>query len=464
MRISYLFFIFFLFIPVSAYGQTISDNYTVNASKEVYSQFIPLYGTFNILMDYSLDLEIHRPKTIEAGGTSDILITPKAGTVTTSFFKDEQVLGVTKSNLDLGKEDSISIPETIIGEVFIFPKSVVTLDIEGPANSSPQSADFAEMKTQKFSIFVNEDIKDHSSIEISIKSIIKLRNGGNINLSIAKIPIGEKLDSINATTIVEKIPLSKDVPTELSFQLKDGTQGGISIKPILVDNSGNLINLNTYSIDVYTDGKLLTTIKPNQWSSDIQLFEGTHNIQIRFSDTKDENNVAINYKSSESKIQSIIIKPTNNNEKITSSLMCPEGTFEQNGICIQEEEHPFLGGCLIATATYGSELAPQVQQLRELRDNKLLQTESGAVFMESFNVFYYSFSPEIADYERKNPYFKEAVKLAITPMISSLSILNYVDMDSEVEVLGIGISLILFNIGMYVGVPVAVFVGIRKNL
>ncbi len=93
------------------------------------------------------------------------------------------------------------------------------------------------------------------------------------------------------------------------------------------------------------------------------------------------------------------------------------------------------GGCLIATATYGTELAPQVQQLRELRDNKLLQTESGSAFMESFNDFYYSFSPVIADYERENPMFREVVKLAITPMISSLSILNHVDMDSEAEVL-----------------------------
>jgi len=121
------------------------------------------------------------------------------------------------------------------------------------------------------------------------------------------------------------------------------------------------------------------------------------------------------------------------------------------------------GGCLIATATYGSELSSQVQQLRELRDNSLLQTEFGSSFMSSFNDFYYSFSPIIADYERENPVFKEMVKIAITPMISSLSILNYVDMDSESEVLGYGISLILLNVGMYVGIPAIVIVGIRKR-
>jgi hypothetical protein len=121
------------------------------------------------------------------------------------------------------------------------------------------------------------------------------------------------------------------------------------------------------------------------------------------------------------------------------------------------------GGCLIATATYGSELAPQVQQLRELRDNSLLQTESGTQFMGMFNDVYYSFSPIIADYERENPVFREMVKIAITPMITSLSILNYVDMNSEAEVLGYGISLILLNLGMYLGVPAVVIVGIKKR-
>ena len=121
------------------------------------------------------------------------------------------------------------------------------------------------------------------------------------------------------------------------------------------------------------------------------------------------------------------------------------------------------GGCLIATATYGSEMSQQVQQLRELRDNSLLNTESGTSFMKSFNDVYYSFSPYIADMERENPVFKEMVKLAITPMISSLSILNYVDMNSESEVLGYGISLILLNLGMYLGIPAVVIVGIKKR-
>ena len=121
------------------------------------------------------------------------------------------------------------------------------------------------------------------------------------------------------------------------------------------------------------------------------------------------------------------------------------------------------GGCLIATAIYGSELAPQVQQLREIRDNKLLKTESGTSFMNSFNDFYYSFSPVIADYERENPVFKEAVKLSITPLITSLSLLNHVSMDSESEVLGYGISLILLNIGMYVGIPASLIFGLKKK-
>ena len=119
------------------------------------------------------------------------------------------------------------------------------------------------------------------------------------------------------------------------------------------------------------------------------------------------------------------------------------------------------GGCLIATAAFGSEIAPQVQLLREIRDNTVLQTESGTAFMTSFNQFYYSFSPTIADYERENPVFKEAVKLTLTPLLTSLTLLQYTDIDSESEMLGYGIGVILLNIGMYFIVPAIIIIKIK---
>jgi len=122
------------------------------------------------------------------------------------------------------------------------------------------------------------------------------------------------------------------------------------------------------------------------------------------------------------------------------------------------------GGCLIATATFGSELAPQVQQLRELRDNTVLQTESGTSFMTEFNHFYYSFSPAIADYERENAVFKEAVKLTLTPLLTSLTLLQYVDIDSESSMLGYGIGIILLNIGMYFVAPAVLIMKITKRV
>ena len=122
------------------------------------------------------------------------------------------------------------------------------------------------------------------------------------------------------------------------------------------------------------------------------------------------------------------------------------------------------GGCLIATAAYGSEMAPQVQLLREIRDNQLMNTESGKSFMSGFNELYYSFSPYIADMERENPMFKEAVKLGLTPMLSSLAIME--NANSESEVLGLGLSVIALNLGMYIGLPafgILKLYQIRKN-
>ena len=141
-------------------------------------------------------------------------------------------------------------------------------------------------------------------------------------------------------------------------------------------------------------------------------------------------------------------------------------TFSKNGSTEYAKETTSVktgngGGCLIATAAYGSEMAPQVQLLREIRDNQLMNTESGSAFMSSFNELYYTFSPTIADMERESPLFKEAVKLGLTPMLSSLAIME--NAESESEVLGLGLSVIALNLGIYLGLPAIVVIGIRKR-
>ena len=129
----------------------------------------------------------------------------------------------------------------------------------------------------------------------------------------------------------------------------------------------------------------------------------------------------------------------------------------------KKDEPKLPGQCAIATAAFGTELAPQVQLLRETRDNVLFSTDSGTAFMAGFNEFYYTFSPAVADLQRQNPAFKEMVKVTITPMLSTLSILNYVDIDSEQEMLGYGIGIILLNMGMYFIIPTIVIVKIKNR-
>jgi len=121
------------------------------------------------------------------------------------------------------------------------------------------------------------------------------------------------------------------------------------------------------------------------------------------------------------------------------------------------------GGCLIATAAYGTELAPQVQFLREVRDNTVMSTSAGAAFMTGFNQMYYSFSPSVADWERESPFFQEAVRVFITPMISSLSIMTLAEDGNEAQVLVLGSSVIILNLGMYVVAPALIGFSVQRH-
>jgi len=157
------------------------------------------------------------------------------------------------------------------------------------------------------------------------------------------------------------------------------------------------------------------------------------------------------------KFTGVLIRITSNQTQ--SELIIDEEKQTQEEIQVVNEEG---GGCLIATAAFGSELSTQVQMLREVRDNKVSNTQVGAMFISGFNQFYYSFSPTIADMERQSPLFKEIVKITITPLLASLSFLNNVDIDSEIEMLGVGIGIISLNTGLYFAIPIVVVIKLKR--
>ncbi len=74
-------------------------------------------------------------------------------------------------------------------------------------------------------------------------------------------------------------------------------------------------------------------------------------------------------------------------------------------------------GCLIATATYGSELASQVQFLRGFREKQVMPTLAGRQFLYGFNIFYYSFSPKVARWIESSDGLRFLCKIALYPLI-----------------------------------------------
>ena len=119
------------------------------------------------------------------------------------------------------------------------------------------------------------------------------------------------------------------------------------------------------------------------------------------------------------------------------------------------------GGCLIATAAYGSELAPQVQLLREIRGDTLMSSDVGSSFMTEFNQFYYMFSPTVADLQRNNVIFGDAVRTVITPGIYTLGAVMGLADSNEESVLAYGILSIVTLLGIYIIGPILAVFGIR---
>lgn len=123
--------------------------------------------------------------------------------------------------------------------------------------------------------------------------------------------------------------------------------------------------------------------------------------------------------------------------------------------------------CLIATATFGSELAPEVQFLRDFRDQQITNTFAGSNFMTVFNAWYYSFSPAVAGYEDSHTAVRTAARLALYPLIGVLHLASstYASLGFEPELAALTGGLVAsFLIGLvYLAPPMIPVLWINRN-
>ena len=310
----------------------------------------------------------------------------------------------------------------------------------------------------KYSITMNQEI---SSTQVGLK--VSDYSGGQINMMLPILLeiIPEKISPDNNSAVEEPVveePVVEEPVVEEPVVEEPVVEEPVVEEPVVEIELNDVIMSNVQTL-------LQIPASFVDESKDPQHYIDRYNNEQTYKEWFDENYSQYSSIYEAVGLEELVVAPISEPVvEVTSIPKCGSGTEDVNGICqvVQTEEKSSKGGgCLIATATYGSEMALEVQQLRELRDNTLLQTESGTAFMGMFNDVYYSFSPTIADMEREHPMFKEAVKLTITPMVSTLSLME--NAESESEVLSIGIGVIMLNLGMYLGIPAIVIVGIRKR-
>jgi hypothetical protein len=104
--------------------------------------------------------------------------------------------------------------------------------------------------------------------------------------------------------------------------------------------------------------------------------------------------------------------------------------------------------CLIATATFGSPQAREVQLVRDYRDVTIRQSYSGSQFVIGFNAWYYSFSPAVASYISTHPIAKSVMQICLIPLLQIIllsqnisALMNFSPEAATVTVLVFGASM-----------------------
>jgi len=123
-------------------------------------------------------------------------------------------------------------------------------------------------------------------------------------------------------------------------------------------------------------------------------------------------------------------------------------------------------GCLVATAAYGSEMAPEVVYMRHVRDDLIGSTSAGRMLIAGFNAFYYPWSPVVAETIAGNELLRAVFRILLTPLVwivhaTALVFLAITQIAGGLDAASVVAFLVaaLMTIAVYVVLPL--FVGMK---
>lgn len=73
--------------------------------------------------------------------------------------------------------------------------------------------------------------------------------------------------------------------------------------------------------------------------------------------------------------------------------------------------------CIIATAAYGSEMAPEVVHMRYIRDDMIGSSGVGKILVDGWNTFYYSWSPPVANIIAESYLLRVSFRVLLVPLL-----------------------------------------------
>ena len=263
-----LFTIFF--VP---FANAATNTQTVTASSS-----IPL-GPLDLQIDYLLELDVSTPSEVTAGNSDKIIVSPRTGQLLFSITSGGSQIGPFPFDMILGTKTDIDVG---IPLVTLFAKPVISIQpqVTGPADVSPQYVMMDSMTSKEFSVYVKDNIGSYDSVNIHFPVNLNVEVGATIGALFLTQDFSETLTIPMNPTFSESFDIKKYYDTNLSLQVrKDSSPGSINVNPTLSYDGGNSLSS---SVSINVDGVYKTKVDSNQWSSDIQVGGGKHNVQAFF--------------------------------------------------------------------------------------------------------------------------------------------------------------------------------------